>query len=137
MENHTDASPSHPPITAEAHAVLDYAVAATFIVKGMSLLSSHRRAAGLALLNGGMVLGMSLMTDYPGGVWRRLSFKTHRTGDMLQAALAGFGPVLLGFHRDPQAAFFYTQAASEAGVIAATDWDGPIAGSALTAAATS
>jgi hypothetical protein len=72
-----------------------------------------------------MVLGMSLLTDYPGGLFRTLSFRAHRTGDIAQAALAGLGPMLLGFGRDPEAKYFYGQAVSEAGVIAATDWDGP------------
>ena len=44
-------------------------------------------AAALAYLNGAMVLGLSLMTDYPGGVFRTISFKRHRTGDIIQAAL--------------------------------------------------
>jgi hypothetical protein len=68
-------------------------------------------------------LGMSLLTNYPGGVSRTLSFRTHRTGDIVQAALAGFGPALLGFGGDAEARFFYGQAASEVGVIAATDWN--------------
>jgi hypothetical protein len=71
-----------------------------------------------------MVLGMSLSTDYPGGVFRTLSFRTHRTGDIVQAALAGLGPILLGFGGDREANYFYGQALSEIGVIAATDWDG-------------
>jgi hypothetical protein len=54
---------------------------------------------------------------------RVLSFRTHRTGDIVQAAIAGFGPVLLGFAGEPEAKYFYGQAISEAGVIAATDWD--------------
>lgn len=70
-----------------------------------------------------MVLGMSLLTDYPGGVFRTLSFRTHRTGDIVQAALAGLGPILFGFAGDREANYFYGQALSEAGVIAATDWD--------------
>lgn len=41
----------------------------------------------------------------------------------MQAALAGVGPALFGFARAPEANFFYGQALSEAGVIAATDWD--------------
>ena len=40
-----------------------------------------------------------------------------------QAALAGLGPVLFGFADEPEAKFFYGQAASEAGVIATTDWN--------------
>jgi hypothetical protein len=105
------------------HAVLDYMVAATFFTLGAIFGRRHRRAAMLAFTNGAMVLGMSLLTDYPGGVYKALSFRAHRTGDIAQAALAGLGPVLLGFAGDPEAAYFYGQAASEAGVIAATDWD--------------
>ena len=39
-----------------------------------------------------------------------------------QAALAGLGPALFGFADEPEANMFYGQAASEVGVIAATDW---------------
>lgn len=42
----------------------------------------------------------------------------------MQAALAGLGPILLGFGGDREANYFYGQALSEIGVIAATDWDG-------------
>jgi hypothetical protein len=111
------------PITPGQHAVLDYAVAGTFLIAAMSQWHRHRPAARLALLNGGMVAGLAMLTDYPGGVFRTLSFQGHRTGDLVQAALAGLGPVLFGFAGDKEATFFYGQAASEVGVIAATDWD--------------
>jgi hypothetical protein len=110
-------------ISPAQHAVLDYGVAATFFAFGFSVLSRHRPAAALAFVNGAMIVGMSLLTDYPGGVFRTLSFRTHRTGDIAQAALAGLGPLLFGFGNDPEAKYFYRQAASEAGVIATTDWD--------------
>jgi hypothetical protein len=112
-------------ISPRAHAVLDYGVAATFLTMGFRLLSTHRRAAALALINGGLVLGVSLLTDYPGGIWRKIPFRTHGMIDVGQAALAGFGPLLFGFARNPDAQFFYSQATSEIGVVAATDWEGP------------
>ena len=112
------------PISPAQHAVLDYGVAAMFFGVGASLLSRHRPAAQLAFLNGAMVLGMSMLTDYPGGVFRTLSFQAHRTGDIIQAAVAGLGPVVMGFANDPEATYFYGQALSEAAVIAATDWNG-------------
>jgi hypothetical protein len=111
------------PISPGQHAILDYGVAATFFAFGFSTLSRHRSAAALAFVNGAMILGMSMLTDYPGGVFRTLSFRTHRTGDIAQAALAGLGPIVFGFGSDPEANYFYGQAASEAGVIAATDWN--------------
>jgi hypothetical protein len=110
-------------ISPAQHAVLDYGVASTYFALGASLMNRHRPAALLAFLNGGMVLGMSMFTDYPGGLFRKISFRTHRTGDIIQAALAGLGPALFGFADDAEARYFYGQAASEVGVIAATDWD--------------
>jgi hypothetical protein len=104
------------------HAVLDYGVAATFFALGARMMGRHRGASTLAFINGAMVLGMSLMTDYPGGVWKKISFPMHGAMDMVQAAVAGFGPVVMGFANDPEAKTFYGQALSEIGVIAATDW---------------
>jgi hypothetical protein len=111
------------PISPVAHAMLDYAVAATFFGVGAWLMRRHRAAASLAFANGAMVAGMSMLTDYPGGVFRLLPFRSHRAGDVLQAAFAGFGPAVFGFAGDEEAKFFYAQAASEAAVIAGTDWD--------------
>jgi hypothetical protein len=110
-------------ISPAQHAMLDYGVAATFLAFGFSVLARHRPAATLAFVNGAMILGISMLTDYPGGVFRSLSFRAHRTGDIGQAILAGLGPVLFGFADDPEAKFFYGQAASEVAVIGATDWD--------------
>jgi hypothetical protein len=112
-------------ISPRAHAVLDYGVAATFLTMGFRLLSRHRRAAALAFINGGLVLGVSLLTDYPGGIWRKIPFRTHGMIDVGQAALAGFGPLLFGFAHNPDAQLFYSQATSEIGVVAATDWERP------------
>jgi len=107
------------------HALLDYGVAATFLAMAVHYSGQRRGrgAAWLALINGAMVLGVSLFTDYPGGVWKKLSFKTHGVLDGVQAALAAAGPILFGFAGRPEARFFYSQAASEVGVISATDWN--------------
>ena len=110
-------------ISPAMHGALDYSVAATFFALGMRFAATHRRASTLAYINGAMVLGLALMTNYPAGVFKKISFKTHRTADIMQAALAGIGPVAMGFANDPEASYFYGQAISEVGVIAATDWD--------------
>ena len=111
------------PISPGAHAVLDYGVASSYFGLWGRMRETHPTAANLAAVNGVMVLALALMTDYPGGVFRRIRFKAHRTADWIQAAVAGLGPVVLGFGKDPEAAAFYAQAMSEVGVIAATDWD--------------
>jgi len=110
-------------ISPAQHAVLDYGVAAAYFTYGASMRSRHAAASRLAFVNGAMVLGMSLLTNYPGEVLRKLSFRGHRSGDIIQAALAGLGPILFGFGGDREANYFYGQALSEVGVIAATDWE--------------
>jgi len=105
------------------HAVLDYGVAASFFMLGARYMQRNPAASALAFLNGGMVLGMSMLTDYPGGIWRQISFKTHGTLDLWQAALAGFGPMLFGFAGTPEARTFHYQALSEIGVVSMTDWN--------------
>ena len=112
-----------PFISPGQHAVLDYGVASTFFGLYGKMRNRNRAAAALAAANGLMVLGLALMTDYPGGVFRSVSFKTHRTMDWAQAALAGLGPLVLGFGAEPEAKPFYSQAISEVGVIAMTDWN--------------
>jgi hypothetical protein len=108
------------------HAWLDVAVTAYFFGIGAWCLSRGKKgAAAAAFINGGMVAGVSAMTDYHGTGNKPISFKMHGTLDAVQAAVAAFGPVLHGFEGEPEAAFFYGQGASEVGVIAFTDWDAP------------
>jgi hypothetical protein len=52
-----------------------------------------------------------------------MSFKTHGMMDAMQGAMLAAGPALLGQTDDPDARFFYGQAALEMGVVAATDWE--------------
>jgi hypothetical protein len=110
-------------ISPAQHAVLDYGVAAMFLTVANQYRGRNDAAAALAFINGVMVLGMSMFTDYPGGIWRRISFRTHGVLDLVQAALTGVGPALLGFASPPEAPTFYAQAASELGVVMTTDWN--------------
>ena len=120
----TDRLPAVPKVISPGqHAVLDYGVASFYLGLAAKYRHENRAAAGLAAANGLMVLGLALPTDYPGGVFRTLSFRSHRTMDWIQAGLAAFGPAVLGFADTPEAKTFYSQAMSEVGVIAATDWD--------------
>jgi hypothetical protein len=109
-------------IDPKTHAVLDYMTAGTFLAVGFAWMRSHPRASALAFINGAAVLGASMLTDYPGGVWRRMSFEMHGLMDVAQAGLAAAGPAMMGFAGDAEAQFFHGQAAVEAGVIASTDF---------------
>lgn len=110
-------------ISPRQHAFIDYGLAATFLSLAFKFKGRNNAASTLAFITGGMILGVSLFTDYPGGIWRRISFKTHRKLDAIHAAIAGLGPSVLGFGNSGAGRTFQSQAASEAGVIAMTDWE--------------
>jgi len=113
------------PITPTIHAVLDYATAAYFFGVAAGLWRRNLAGGIGALVNGAAVLGLSLMTDYPGGVWKRVSFPTHGRVDALQAAMAAAVPVSGGFADEADAWFFFGQSVKAAGIIAMTDWQAP------------
>ena len=110
-------------IDPRTHAALDYFTAAAFFIAGGLFWPWNRRAAASALINGKMVLGMSMLTDYDGDGRRPITFATHGKLDALQAGLAATLPMILGFSHEPGSLFFRMQAMNEMMVIALTDWE--------------
>ena len=104
------------------HCVLDYLTISYFFITAGLFWGRNNRAAAAALINGGMVLGLSMLTDYPGGL-KKISFRDHGKGDIMQAATAAALPTLLGFGDEAAALPFRMQALNEAVVIGATDFD--------------
>jgi hypothetical protein len=111
-------------IDRRTHAVLDYLTTSYFLLLAAYFWDSNKRAAAVAVINGGAVLGASMFTDYPGALSRRIPFETHGKIDMMQATMAAGLPTLLGFGDDAAALPFRMQAGNEALVIMATDWQG-------------
>jgi hypothetical protein len=112
------------PISPHVHRWLDVAVTSAFAIMGGIFLSrGNGRAATGAFVNAGMVAGVSMFTDYDGDGRKPISFKTHGFLDLVQAATAATSPLTFGFAGDPESAFFYSQAGSEVGVVAMTDWN--------------
>ena len=109
-------------ISAKGHAVIDYLTAGSFFAAWYALRRRNPTAASLACANGMAVLGSSMLTNYPGGIWPVFSFKTHGLIDVGLTAMAALGPTVLGFADEPAGQFFHGQAAMEAGVVAATDF---------------
>ncbi len=111
-------------ISPRVHSWLDFGVSVYFLGLGAWFAFRGRgRAATAALVNGAMVAGVSLLTDYDGDGRRPISFKMHGTLDAVQATMAGLGPLMHGFADEPEAKYFWGQAANEVAVIATTDWD--------------
>jgi len=111
-------------ISPRVHAWLDVAVTTYFLGLGVWFaVRGKGRAAAAAFVNGSMVAGVSMLTDYDGDGKKPIDFKMHGTMDAVQMTMAGLGPIMHGFAGDPEAKYFYAQAANELGVIATTDWD--------------
>jgi hypothetical protein len=104
------------------HAALDYLTTSAFLLMAGYFWDRHRRASAAALINAGMVLGLSMLTDYPGGL-KRISFRTHGKGDVLQMLTAAGLPGMMGFGNEAAALPFRLQALNEAVVIGTTDFD--------------
>ena len=109
-------------VDAKTHSVLDYLTISVFFVMAGLFWGRNKRAAATALINGGMVLGLSMLTDYPGGL-KKISFRDHGKGDILQMLTAAGLPSLLGFGNEAAALPFRLQALNEAVVIGITDFD--------------
>ncbi len=105
------------------HAVLDYVVAGSFFLKAATLWKQHRRAAAASLLCGGATLANALVTDYPGGVFRKISFRTHGRNDSAIAGFTASAPRLLGFAKDDESRFFSVEALTETAITGLTDFD--------------
>jgi hypothetical protein len=111
-------------IDRRTHAVLDYITTSYFLILAAYFWDSNKRAAAAALINGGAVLGVSMFTDYPGALVRKIPFETHGKIDMMQAGMAAGLPLLLGFGTDAAAIPFKMQAIDEVIVVMTTDWEG-------------
>lgn len=111
-------------ISPKAHAIIDYAVAATFFSVAALFWSRNKHAAAVSSLVCGIAsTANSLLTDYPGGVYKVMSYRTHGKIDMGLAGLTATMPDVMGFEGEPEARFFEVQAIAETGITAMTDFD--------------
>ena len=113
-------------ISPRTHAVIDYLVAGAFIAGGVALWGRHKRAALCALIVGAAETATSLITDYPGGVTKSISFPLHGKIDAGMSGLVGSMPSLFGFEDDGEATFFRGQAVAMAAVTGLTDFEAPV-----------
>ncbi len=110
-------------ISPTTHAVLDYLVAGSFLLKAATAWKRNRRAAAASLICGGATLANALVTDYPGGVVPRISFRTHGRNDSMIAGFTAAAPKLMGFADGRDARFFSVEALTETVVTGLTDFD--------------
>jgi len=105
-----------------AHSVVDYSFAALFFTAGAVFWRRNRRASIGAILCGAGAMLNSLLTDYPGGVARAVTWKTHGKIDTALAGITAAVPGLLGFADDEHALFFESTAVAETLAAGLTDY---------------
>jgi hypothetical protein len=111
-------------IEPKTHAILDYAMAGTFLTAGALFWRRHRRAAIGSFICGGTIAATSLLTDYHGGIVDKVDFDTHGKIDAGVAGLASAIPSAMFFRKDPQAKFFLAAGIAATVITALTNYTG-------------
>lgn len=110
-------------LSPKAHAYADYFTIGAFLLSGLVASRRNRRAAIASFACGATELAVSLLTDYPGGVSKAISFPLHEKIDIGLAAMAATMPEFLAFQDEPERMFFYAQAALITGLTNLTQFE--------------
>jgi hypothetical protein len=108
----------------KTHAAIDYAAAASFFGMAALFWRRNQRAAVSCLFCGVAETMAALLTDYPGGITRAVSFETHGAIDFGLTGLVAGLPGLMRFAKEPEARFFRMQGLALAVVTGLTDFTG-------------
>ena len=92
-----------------AHAILDYGLAAAFLL-APSVLDMTGTAAALSHTIGVAYIAVSLFTRYPLGLFKLIPFPTHGVLESLMAVFWIVAPWLFGFSGDTAARNFFVVA---------------------------
>src|SRR5437588_13090935 len=110
-------------VSPKTHAIVDYLIAGSFLAMGTVFWSRNKRAALSAFFCGGAELAVSLLTDYPGGVKKVISFPMHGDIDVGLAAIAATMPEFMAFEEESEKAFFVTQSVIKTAVTGLTEFN--------------
>lgn len=112
-------------ISPKGHAVADYMMAAGAFAAAFAFYKAGSKRAGTGALIAGLAeTATALMTDYPGGVFKVISFPTHGRIDLGQSSMVASMPRMMGFSGDAESKFFMVHAAAATAVTAMTDFSG-------------
>lgn len=110
----------------KSHAIMDYVTAAGFAAMAAMFWGRNKRAAIGAAMCAGAVTATALLTNYPGGVKRVISFHTHGRIDAGLAGMTAAIPNFLAFNDDDEAKYFRGAALMETVITGLTDFDSPV-----------
>jgi hypothetical protein len=111
-------------LSPRAHAIADYATVGTAALFSILFWNRNRNAAVAALLSAAAEAGVSLITDYPGGLFRLIDFPTHGKIDFGLAAAAFAMPDLMRFNKDPESRALRLLGLNITTVAGLTDFEG-------------
>ncbi len=111
-------------ISPKAHAIIDYITIGTFGLLAYLFWEDNKRAAIAATTCGIAELTNTLLTDFPGGVAKLISFPTHGRIDMGLAATCVSLPNLMRFNDEEQAKWFRILGLNMTAVTGLTDFGG-------------
>jgi hypothetical protein len=106
------------------HAAIDYAIVGSWFLSSFRWWNKNRRAAVASMMVGMAELANTLMTDYPGGAVKKISFPLHGRIALGQAAITASMPGTMGFQKTPEAWMFRLHAGIASAVVAFTDFSG-------------
>lgn len=110
-------------LDAKAHAVADYVTAGGFFILAASFWGRNKRAAIAAGMCGGAIVATSMLTNYPGGMKKMISFETHGRIDAGLAGLTAAMPDFMAFRDEAEAKYFRGAALAEMIITGLTDYD--------------
>jgi hypothetical protein len=96
-------------VSPKAHSIADYITVGAFFASAGWFWRRSKRAAVASFICGAAELAVSLLTDYPGGTKKVISFRAHRDIDLGLAAMAATMPEFLAFKEEPEKKFFLAQ----------------------------
>ncbi len=97
-------------LSPDAHQVADYVIAGSFAAAGAWFWRRNRRAALASWVCGGAVLGLTLLTSYPGKSRRHLAFPLHGKIETGMAAMVAAMPEFLRFEDEKEKRYFTIKA---------------------------
>ncbi len=110
-------------ISPKAHAFIDYISVGSFLVSAAWFWSHNKRAALAAAICGGTQLAISLLTDYPGGTNKAISFRLHGEIDLGLATMSAAMPEFFDFEDQREKKFFLAEGAMITAVRELTAFD--------------
>ena len=96
--------------TADAHHAADYLLVGSFAAAGAWFFRRNRRAALAAWISGASLLGLTLLTTYPGKHRRYLAFPLHGKVETGLAAMVAAMPEFLKLDDDKERQYFTIKA---------------------------